>query len=131
MEESLIALLLQWQPLRDIVQARIGWVLITQGSPPPYVVMTRVSGSRDTTFSGPSGLVSSRVQVDCYAETYISAKAVARAVEARLSGFKGELGPTFFDGIFLDAERDLFDADGGTDRLHRVSLDFLIWHKGA
>ncbi|MBK8772800.1 MAG: hypothetical protein IPM06_20550 [Rhizobiales bacterium] len=92
-------------------------------------MLRRISGVRDYKLSGATGLVESRVQVDCYGSTYASAKAVARAVEAVLSGYSGTQGATTFDGIFLIAERDLIDDDESPADLHGVSLDFMVWHK--
>lgn len=78
----------------------------------------------------PSGLVESRVQVDCYGLTYASSKTTARAVEVRMSGAKTTHSATVFDGAFLDAERDGYEDEASPDKLFRTSLDFIIWHKG-
>ena len=129
MEESLIALLLASTGVSDLVSARVNWNRIAPPAAPPYVILRRISGVRDYKLSGATGLVESRVQVDCYGSTYASAKAVARAVEAVLSGYRGTQGATTFDGIFLSAERDLIDDDESPADLHGVSLDFMVWHK--
>lgn len=89
----------------------------------PYVIMQRIDGVRDYHMRGPSGYVASRVQIDCYADTYTSAKATARSVRDILSGHRGGI----IQGIFLDGERDLPAADAGeVTNLFRVSLDFII-----
>ena len=129
MEESLIALLLASTGVSDLVSARVNWNRIAPPAGSPYVILRRISGVRYYKMSGTTGLVESRVQVDCYGSTYASAKAVARAVEAVLSGYSGTQGATTFDGIFLIAERDLIDDDESPADLHGVSLDFMVWHK--
>lgn len=131
MEESLAAYLLASAGLAALVAARIYWVRNPQAGANPHVLLTRISGVRDTTFKGASGIVESRVQADCYGLTYASAKGVARAVEARLSGVKATQGSTIFDGCFLVGERDTFEDAATPDKLFRTSLDFMIWHKGA
>lgn len=131
MEQALVAHLLASTGLAVLVGTRIHWVRAPQGTASPRIVLYRVSGVRDMHMQGPSGLIASRVQIDCMGLTYSSAKSVARAVEERLSGFSGSRGSVRFDGCFLVNERDdYFDGDT-TDKLFRTSLDFIIWHKEA
>lgn len=129
MEESLVALLLATAGITSLVSTRIYWTLKPQGAANPYIVLTRVSGVRDYTYQEPSRLIASRVQVDCYALTFGSAKAIARAVEVRLSGMKLTQGATVFEGAFTEGERDTFESEATPDKLFRTSLDFIIWHK--
>lgn len=119
MEEQLIALLV------NVAGGRRYWGRAPQSEPLPFVVMNRIDGARNYTTRGPSGFVQSRVQLDCYAETYTEAKGVARAVRDDLSGVtSGEI-----QGIFIDAERDLPAADAGeATHLYRVSIDILVNH---
>jgi hypothetical protein len=132
MEEALLSYLLAASAVSSLVGNRINWVRSPQGVLSPRVVLTRVSGIRDMTLnSGPTGYVSSRVQVDCIGTSYGSAKSVARAIETRLSGYSGTTGGIRFEGCFLIGERDdYFDTDT-PDKLFRTALDFNIWHKGA
>jgi hypothetical protein len=97
----------------------------------PRVVLYGITGVRDMRMDGPTGLVASRVQIDCLGTSYGSAKAVARAVEARLSGYSGTASGIVFQGCFLIGERDDFEDAETPDKLFRTSLDFNIWHKGA
>jgi hypothetical protein len=134
MEESLVSYLKAASGITALIGAnpvRIYWTLAPQNVAKPYVTLQRVSGNRDMHMMGPSGLVESRVQIDCYGLTYAASKGVARAVEARISGFKGTHSGTVFGGVFLDAERDGYEDDATPDKLFRTSLDFIIWHKGA
>jgi hypothetical protein len=71
------------------------------------------------------------VQVDCYGLTFSSAKGLARAVEAVLSGLTVSTGGIEFQGCFLDAERDGYEDNAAPDKLFRTSLDFIIFHKGV
>lgn len=110
---------------------RINWIVAPQAIARPNIVLLRVSGLRDTPMDGPSGLVETMVQVDCYGETLAAALAVSRAVETVLSGYSGTQGVTKFDGVFLISERHGYEDTGTPTRLYRVSLDFRIWHKEA
>lgn len=131
MEEALRSVMLEAADIAALVATRVHWVRSPQGSASPRIVLYRISGLRDMTMRGPSGLVASRVQVDCIGTSYGSAKAVARAVEARLSGFSGWSSGIRFDGCFLIGERDDFEDADTPDKLFRTSLDFNIWHKDA
>ena len=130
MEEALASYLLAGTALASLVGTRINWVRSPQGAASPRIVLYRISGLRDMSFRGPTSYVASRVQCDCIGTSYGSAKSVARALEARLSGYSGTTGGVRFEGAFLIAERDDFlDADT-PDKLFRTSLDFNIWTKG-
>lgn len=134
MEEALFDVLKTHAALTALVgtnPARIYWMRAPQGSPKPYVVLQAISSVPDVTHGGPSGLVAARVQADCYSDSYGTAKTVARAVTGRLSGFRGSSSGVVFDGVFKDAERDEYEDEASTDKLFRVSMDFIIWHKGA
>lgn len=131
MEEALVAYLLAYAPLTALVSTRVYWKRLPQGATGSYLILTRVSGIRDTTFDGQSGLVESRVQFDCYGASYKDSKLVARAVEARIGGKKFTQSGVYFPGAFLAAERDDFEDVDTPDRLNMTSLDFIIWHRGV
>lgn len=131
MEEALRTFLLASAGLTALVGTRIHFVRSPQGSASPRIVLYVISGLRDMRMDGPTGLIASRVQVDCIGASYGSAKAVARAVEARLSGYTGTASGIVFQGCFLIGERDDFEDADTPDKLFRTSLDFNIWHKGA
>lgn len=129
MEEALVGYLLAGTALAAVVGNRINWVRSPQGVLSPRIVLYKVSGLRDMCFDGPTGFVTTRVQCDCISTTYNSAKAAARALEGRLSGYSGTTGGIRFEGAFLINERDdFFDAET-PDKLFRTSLDFNVWHK--
>lgn len=134
MEEALIGYLIASTSLAALIgsgsSARIHWVRSPQGTASPRIVLYKISGIRDMALDGPTGYVASRVQCDCIGTTYGSAKAVARALEARLSGYSGTTGNVRFEGAFLVGERDDFFDTDTPDKLFRTSLDFNIWTKG-
>jgi len=88
-----------------------------------------VSGTPDVHHAGASGLVVSRVQVDCWGASYGSAKAVARAVEAAITAQTFTQGATRFDVILIDSERD--DSTDETTPLFRTSLDLMVHSANA
>lgn len=129
MEEALLAYMIAGTSLATAVGSRINWVRSPQGSLSPRIVLYRIAGLRDMSLRGPTGYVSSRVQADCIGTSYASAKTVARALEARISGYSGTTGGVRFEGVFLVAERDDFFDTDTPDKVFRTSLDFNLWHK--
>jgi hypothetical protein len=127
MEEALVARLLATASVTSLCGSRINWNARPQGQQTsPDIVLTRVSGVRDYSTSGPIGYVQSRVQIDCYAVTYTACVSLSRAVRVALSGWKNPALPAQILGSFLDLERQSFED--GTPPLHRVSFDFIIHH---
>lgn len=125
MEETLVALLLTDPAISLLAGNRVNWSERPQGSQLPAVVLHRISGVRDYHMAGPSSLVSSRVQADCWALEYRDAVSLSRAVRGVLSGYRA--GDT--QGAFIDAERQSVEKEtDGAQRYFRVSLDFIIWH---
>lgn len=119
MEEALTAL------LASVAGGNRFWVRAPQTTALPYLVLNRVDGVRNYHMLGPSGYVSSRVQIDCYAKTYTATKTVARAVITLLSGYSGG----DFQGVFIEGERDLPAADAGdVTNLFRTSIDIIVHH---
>lgn len=90
----------------------------------PAIVYSTISGYRPQSQEGPSGIVRLRIQIDCWAETYAGAEALAEAVRLRLNGYRGSAGSGEIKGAFFDSERDLSDSE--TDRKAR-SVDYMIW----
>lgn len=129
MEAALIAKLLATAGVTALVSTRINWSRRTQGAALPAIVLHRVSGLPDVHHAGASGLVVSRVQVDCWGETYGSAKAAARAVETAVTAQTFTQGAVRFDVILIDSERD--DSTDETTPIFRTSLDLMVHHANA
>jgi hypothetical protein len=82
--------------------------------------------------SGATGMASDLIQFDFQGDTSTDALAACRATLAALSGFRGASGATFFDGIFVQAERSSFDqADDASQGVHLFQVDLSIWHRPA
>jgi hypothetical protein len=129
MEAALIAKLLATAGITALVSTRINWSRRPQGAALPAIVLHRIDGTPDVHHAGASGLVVSRVQVDCWAASYGSAKAVARAVETAITAQTFTQGATRFDVILIDSERD--DSTDETTPLFRTSLDLMVHHASA
>lgn len=133
MEAALLAKLLATVGVTALSDSRINWSRRPQGETIPAnkgaIVLHRIDGFPDYHTLGPSGLVESRVQVDCWGLSYKAAKSLARAVEAAVSGARFTQGAIRFDAILLVDERD--DTFDETAPIFRTSLDLAVHHASA
>lgn len=121
MEEALRTLLLGNPAVAALVGSRVDWGMRPQGSLLPAICLTTVSDAPvNHSLDGP-GVSQARVQIDCFGETYKSAKDTARAVRRLLDAHSGGI----FLGVFMAGARDLPDEDGVTT-IHSVSMDFFV-----
>ena len=81
-----------------------------EGAAKPLCAYQVVTGSRITTIPGTGDAIRKRIQINCHANTYSSAKAVAAAVVSALEG-----------SGYLDLEFDLYDP---TTQTHTVAIDW-------
>lgn len=129
MEEALRSILLGDAGVSAQVGTRVAWGRRPQSDATlPAIVLHKITGIRDYVMSGASGMVESRVQVDCYGTTYAAAKQAARAVMTAVNSYSGTVSGTVFQRISIDGERDTNEADTAGNNLHRTSIDLMIWH---
>ena len=126
MQTKLANLLLAHAPLAALVGNRIQWDTLPQGQPQGTISMSVISGVVDYHMTGASGFVQTRVQFDCRDATAAKARAIAEALEARLSGFRGVFQGYHFQGCFEVGQRTSF---GTVDsfRWFTDSRDYMIY----
>lgn len=127
MEAALLAKLLASTGVTALVSTRINWLRRPQGEALPAIVLHRIDGAPDVHHAGASGLVVSRVQMDAWASTYWSAKAIARAVQTAITAQTFTQGAIRFDVILIADERDS-TFDEAPETLFRTSLDLMVHH---
>lgn len=116
--------------LRALLQAALPGVVVDwgwndQGAVAPRVVLQRASRLTDYTQDGPSGLQSTRVQIDIYAATMGVVVAKELLLDAALSGYRGGV----ILGAFNAGGRSLPPDTGAGETLARLSIDYMIHHK--
>jgi hypothetical protein len=108
-----------FEVLSGAVAFPVAWGSLAEGAALPRAALYRVSGQTERTLEGP-GLMTSRVQADCYGATYADTLVASRAIRVALDGYQG--GPVL--GMFLDAVRDGFEDDA--QLVYRVSMTFTV-----
>lgn len=126
MEASLFSYLSTNAGITALVVKRVYPGIIPQSGVQPCIVYNKQSRTRQQTFCGTSNLLLTRLEIDCYADTYIQSVALANAVTAALQDFSGDMAGTDVPKIFLENEIDLSDIEPG---LYRQSQTWAMWHR--
>ena len=87
-EAGIYAHLIADSGVADLVATRIYPLLVPQDATLPAMAYQRISGPRDHSHSGPSGLVTARMQLTYVALSYDGAKSLGEVVRAAMDGFR-------------------------------------------
>ena len=121
-EQAIYSRLSGFAGLTALVGDRISHEVTPQDDGYPQVVFNRVSTRRYPAMGSNAGVATSRVQVNIYGATALSAQETAVQVRAALSRWRGTAGGVTVQAIFDEAESTDYDAD---IQKHRVILDFM------
>lgn len=127
MEEDLRAHLASNAALSNLVADRIQWAA---RDPAPSLALHLIDAPPDWTLKGASGLVQARVQMDAWAETFLTAKAIGEAAQSALPGIRQIVGQTLFlSCVVLDTDRDR--SGESPNILHRTRTDVRVSFRPA
>lgn len=142
MEEALRAYLKADDGVKALTggaSARVDWGARPQGSALPAISLHLISAPRTYHMRGRVRLVGTLVQMDCWADSFAAAKALARALAGQ-GGARGALDrlnenpPAGIDSAVIENERGpSFDPPGSitSTNLYRASLDVRVWSTTA
>ena len=129
LQTALVRRLIATPAVAALAGTKINWGKVPQGTAKPYVELVVVSDPRPQHLKGYNGSRGTRVQADCYAETYGAADKLAKAIIAALaepaSTADGRFGRTHAEG-----PRDLGE-DTAAGFVHRASVDLLVRHRST
>ena len=133
MERAIIYRLLQSTALEALVARRVHHKIRPQGSPLPAVVINRISGVPVRRLDGVITITTTRIQVDCWAETAPQLFAVVSAVKAALDRATFAHAAAVICGCFLIDEQDddATEAPLTDQKPLRTRLDFRVQHTPA
>lgn len=112
------------------VGTQVFWSIVPQTAILPYVRMQVISDPRPADLDGAEIARETRVQVDCFAKTYKTARQLAEAVVTATAEPEIVAG-IVFGRIKAEGPRDLGEDVDGKIFIHRMSMDLLIWHRLA
>lgn len=96
--------------------------------------MAKISTPSEYDLSGPSGIVGTRFQLDCYSKDYREVHALALLVFKAMPDFRGpHSDDVVVRTVTRESESDSTEKiqDGSDDVRHRVRQDWLVWHTEA
>lgn len=112
--------------ITDLCSDRIYPNKAPDGAVLPYVVFHQIDGIPNKNKERQIKILTYRVQVDVYAETFDEAMTLADKINDTLSFKSGTFAGIEIDIITFDNENDAFEAD---TLVERVSQDFLVRRK--
>jgi len=112
--------------ITDLCSDRIYPNKAPDGAVLPYVVFHQIDGIPNKNKERQIKILTYRVQVDVYAETFDEAMTLADKINDTLSFKSGTFAGIEIDIITFDNQNDAFEAD---TLVERVSQDFLVRRK--
>lgn len=91
----------------------------------PLMVYGKITGVREHSLQGPTGMATPRYQIEAWAETYSGAKSLAKAMREALDGYRGTVGTVRIGSFLIQSERDIYEDAVGC---YRVIQDYYIIH---
>lgn len=92
----------------------------------PALVYAKASGPREVAHDRGSGMGHPRMQLSCYADTYLAAKKLALVIVQALNGYGGPMDQIANAGAYVDNEVDLYEKES---RLYKTVVDVIILHQ--
>ena len=130
-EAGVVALLKADETVAALVAARIYPIYIPETGSLPCVVY-QVTGKEDIYSSGGmSTLVNSKMQLTCFASTYLGVVALCDAVRDAMGAYSGTVGGCVIRVVFLTDQGDIPEIEPDSDVLRRFArrMNFDIWNE--
>lgn len=120
--------------VKNLTGEHITFGIAEQNERQPRVVLTLVDTQHEHTMTAHAGYTTGRIQADCLAPDYQTAKVLAKAVIAALDGYEGPVsGIAWFTVGFIhvDSESDIpvaIPEGAGVPSTYGVSIDFTFMY---
>lgn len=124
-EAGLIAYLLADTDVSALVSTRIKPLQLAENTALPGITINRVSTSPVHKHNGKATEFRTRFQLDIWAETFSSAKALCTKVRLALDGYSGTMGAYRVDSVVLLDEVDDFEPENDNVR---VIQEYELYH---
>ena len=135
MEQAFVAMILAQAGITSLIgtgaNARLYALLLPQKFTRPALTYQVISGPRDYTQDGPDGVITFRIQLDLWADSYADLVTLRDAIAIAISGLHHlPFGSpaVMIHGVFIGAERDFYEGAFNTPgpRLFRKALDLMV-----
>lgn len=127
-EAAVVTILTGDIDVTTLVSSRIYPMAVPQGAAMPAITYQQITDTKLHHHGDPDTLVVTRLQVDCWGETYAAASGLKKAVRLALDGYTGTVAGRKIGNVIMENSTDIERQIPGTDKLKRYgkSLDFII-----
>jgi hypothetical protein len=129
-ETDLYTYLKSYAGLTALIGTNIFPLVKPQGILIPYILFQKVSNKRETTHGGFATLQKSRIQIDCFADRYITegstigAKNIAEKVIEAIEAWPGA---SKIQAVLPENETDFYESE---TQIYHIPIDFFVWYGG-
>lgn len=130
-EGDLRTYILQDATVLGLIAARMYARVLPQNVIYPASSYYLASVVENRSLSGPGGKERARFSVTSWATTYGGAKALAKAIKARINGLSATIGSTKITHVHLENEMDANEEEAGeigSSGVYGVMQDFIVAH---
>lgn len=114
----------------DVIGQRFYAKRLPQGATVPAVAYRTISETHDHALDGLAGIVSTRIQYECFASSAESARSLAYIlIAAEADQIKGTSNGTNIRSVMVEdglREYEDEDTDGGDNQRHVASFDLMV-----
>lgn len=113
------------------VSTRIYPILREQSAGLPAVTFQIISTPRLHCFGGPTGMVTARVQINCFADDPLEAAEISEIVRKSYDGYSGSPADIRIEAMLLEDIGDLPVINAGSEEANvfAKTMDFQIYYK--
>lgn len=133
-ETALRALLVADSGITALVSTRVAALKAAQSDDYPKIEYHRTGGGKTYALGRVLNDRQAFYQVDCWAESYLGARAIADAVSAAVTPnskpYRGTIGGVTFQGVFVSEDFDALEppAYGDDVGYYWVPIGLTVWH---
>lgn len=125
-EQGLIAFLQTQTSVTSLVSSRVYAFMLPQNPTYPAITYSRDGSSRNSTTEGQTNYVGADIQIDAWANSYLEAKALQKALRDALVNYRGMMGAVKVDQVRITTDApDLFEDEV---QKYRCSTAYVFWH---
>ncbi len=125
-EEALYSRLTDFAGLTSLVGSRIYPLVRRQGSALPALSYQMISSPREHLMVADADVVGPRFQVDCWDDSALGVKNVAKQTRLALQDYSGTEATIVIQRIFLENEIDDYSP---STKIYRVTQDYIVWYE--
>jgi hypothetical protein len=117
----------------DVISQRMYLDVLRQNATLPAATISKTSESHVHTLSDRSGLVQTRLQIECYSENRLTTNALAEAIyKCGIVALKGTQSGVDIRGVMVeDGQRNYIieDSKGGDDHRYVTQFDLMVSYR--